>query len=197
MSKYTHELMTKYDDFLFVCHLISFYEIIELKVFEYLTEGIKEKMKGNVNVLMPNQKKEIENILENNETKIGLINGIKKYILRYCIGDNKNKNDVLEKFNNNLEDLFKKSDIWIDDTQISKEKRDKLISINKNNKCVVKYFYNIIFGDGDKDEIKIKEKLGEIINKEDDIVEDNDIKDDINLDEVDNIQKNKNFSKYA
>ena len=261
MSKYTHELMAKYDDFLYICHLISFYEIIELKVFEYLTEGIKEKMKGNINVLMPNQKKEIENILENNETKIGLINGIKKYILRYCIGDNKNKNDVLEKFNNNLEDLFKKSDLWInekkeienildknevktglingikryilrycigdnknrndvlekfnnnfedlfkkrdiciDNTQISKEKREKLILINKNNKCVVKYFYNIIFGNGDEDERKIKDKVGEINNKN---IEDNNIEDD-NIDNIEDdnnlydgviVRRNTNYSKY-
>ena len=198
MSKYTHELMAKYDDFLYICHLISFYEIIELKVFEYLTEGIKEKMKGNLNTLMINQKKEIENILDKNEVKTGLINGIKRYILRYCIGDNKNRNDVLEKFNNNFEDLFKKRDIWIDNTQISKEKREKLILINKNNKCVVKYFYNIIFGNGDEDERKIKDKVGEINNKniEDDNIEDDDIKDDNNLYDGVIVRRNTNYSKY-
>ena len=203
MSKYTHELMAKYDDFLYICHLISFYEIIELKVFEYLTEGIKEKMKGNLNTLMINQKKEIENILDKNEVKTGLINGIKRYILRYCIGDNKNRNDALEKFNNNFEDLFKKRDIWIDNTQISKEKREKLILINKNNKCVVKYFYNIIFGNGDEDERKIKDKVGEINNKnieddniEDDNIEDDDIKDDNNLYDGVIVRRNTNYSKY-
>jgi hypothetical protein len=197
MSKYTHELMAKYDDFLYICHLISFYEIIELKVFEYLTEGIKEKMKGNLNTLMINQKKEIENILDKNEVKTGLINGIKRYILRYCIGDNKNRNDVLEKFNNNFEDLFKKRDIWIDNTQISKEKREKLILINKNNKFVVKYFYNIIFGDGNENKSEIKNKDREVINKiiEDDNGEDNDMKDD--FDDDNNIIRNRNCSKYA
>jgi len=194
MSKYTHELMTIYDDFLYICHLLSFYELIELKVFEYLTEGIKEKMKENLNAFMINQSKEIENILEKDEVKTKLINGIKKYILRYCIGDNNNRNDALEKFNNNFEDLFKKSDIWTDNSQISKEKREKLILINKQNKCVVKYFYNIIFGNGDEDKIKIKDKDGEKIKKkkDDDNIDDND---DVNLD--DEVKRNKTFSKYS
>jgi len=183
MSKYTHELMAKYDDFLYICHLISFYEIVELKVFEYLTEGIKEKMKGNMNMMI-NQKKEIENILDKNEDKTGLINVIKRYILRYCIGDNKNRNDVLEKLNNNFEDLFKKSDIWLDNTQIFKEKREKLILINKNNKCVIKYFYNIIFGDEDEN----KDKVGQINNniEEDDNIEEEEI----------TVKKNNNYAKY-
>ena len=196
MSKYTHELMTKYDDFLYICHLISFYEIIELKVFEYLTNGIKEEMKGKMKDLMLNQKKEIENILEKDEYKIGLINGIKKYILRYCIGDNKNRNEVLEKLNNDFEDLFKKIDILIGNEQISKEKIEKLILINKQGKCVVKYFEDIIFGDGNEDKIiKGNEKTINKI-KEDDI-EINYIKDIINpFDDDENIINNNN-SKYT
>ena len=142
---------------------------------------------------MINQKKDIENILDKNEDKTGFINGIKRYMLRYCIGDNKNRNDVLEKLNNNFEDLFKKSDIWLDNTQISKEKREKLILINKKNKSVIKYFYNIIFGDEDEN----KDKVGQINNniQEDDNIEEEELKDDINDDEV-TIKKNNNYSKY-
>ena len=99
--------------------------------------------------------------------------------------------------------MFKKRDICIDNTQISKEKREKLILINKNNKCVVKYFYNIIFGNGDEDERKIKDKVGEINNKnieddniEDDNIEDDDIKDDNNLYDGVIVRRNTNYSKY-
>ena len=151
---------------LLINNLLPFYELIELKIFKNITQEIKEKINKSKSEL--NIKEEIKNkIIKNINNKKNnllfskeiLINGIKKYILRYCIGDNKNKNNILEKLDNNFEDIFKRSDIFGEkickDDRFENEKNN-LITINKEENCIIKYCYDDIFVDKTKKKKKKK-----------------------------------------
>ena len=142
--------MKQFSDSLFIKHLYSFYEKIELDVFKYLTKDINVKMAENELKISDEKKGEIEKLLNDNK-ELGesiLINGIEKYILRYCLGD-KNKIKDIIKINNIISDIFSIEDIWGDTIFNNKDFKDesnKIISINQNdNNCVLKYCYNIIF----------------------------------------------------
>ncbi len=145
------EKFTKFiDSYSFVINnLLHLYEIIELKSFDYLTEKINQKI-NEINIEI-NTNQEIDNIFENNNlllNKDKLINGIKRYILRYCLGDNKNIDNIINKMDNMFNDIFNKADIWgktIYNDKRFKEESNKLISINKENNCIIKHYYNIIF----------------------------------------------------
>ena len=159
LNKLTYDL----SDSLFICNLLGLYEKIELKVFEYLTNEIKEKMQPSEIRIAKLLKDKILNHFKENEANLLikkeiLIKAIKKYILRYCIGDSKDKNKVLEKLNNNFDNIFNRIDIWgkhIFEDKKFKEESNKLIMINKEGNCIVKYFYGIAFGfESEKDDGK-------------------------------------------
>ena len=156
---------------LLINNLLSFYEIIELKVFNNLTQDLKVKI--NKNKLEINIKEETKNIINKNLKNNMFINeeiltnGIKKYILRYCLGDNKNSNNILDKFNKNFGDIFNRSDIFrkISNDARFKSESKNLININKDGNCVLKYFYNILFSDK-AEEKEQKEKIEQKEQKE-------------------------------
>ena len=94
-------------------NLLHLYEIFELKSFDYLTEKINQKI-NEINIEI-NTNQEMDNIFKNNNSLLNedkLINGIKRYILRYCLGDNKNIDNIINKMDNMLNDIFNKADIW-------------------------------------------------------------------------------------
>ena len=130
-------------------NILHLYEIVELKSFDYLTEEINQKISEINNEMNTNQ--EIDNNFLSNNSLLNndeLINGIKKYILRYCLGDNKNIDNIISKMDNMFNDIFNKTDIWgktIYNDKRFKEESNKLISINKENNCIIKYYYNTIF----------------------------------------------------
>ena len=82
-----------------------------------------------------------------------LINGIKKYIVRYFLGDSiRNNPHNLE--NIKFDDIFNRMDIWgknIFDDKKFKDESNKLCSLNKkeNNNLLI-YFYSAIFKKEDK-----------------------------------------------
>ena len=155
---------------LYICHLLSFYEIIELKAFEYLTKDIKNNInKDEIKVKKEYKEKILQHLNKGQNDllikKDILENGIKKYILRYCLGDYKEKDKILENLNTNFKDIFERKDIWeykiFKDENKFKEESRQLIEINQKENCIVKYFYNIIFGfvndnDNDKEELLMK-----------------------------------------
>ena len=99
-------------------------------------------------------KKKIEKYFENEDLFLGeeiLKNSIKKYIMRYCLGDYEKNEEI---FNNyNIEKMMLKEDIW--DNEIFKDKRfgeekDKLKELNKDdNNYLENYFLCEIFNIGD------------------------------------------------
>ncbi len=138
---------------LFISHLLPFYEFVELKAFEYLTKEIKQQLNQNdVNIVKNIKEKILNHFNKKNNNLIKkeeLINGIKKYIIRYCLGDYEDKNKILDKINNNFKDIFKRSDIWeekIFNIQKFKDESNELININKEENCIIKYCLAIIFG---------------------------------------------------
>ena len=164
-------------------NLLYLYEIVELKSFDHLTEEIGKII--NENDIKKSQQN--ENIILNDNSLLNndeLINGIKKYILRYCLGDNKNKDDIIKKLYNIFNEIFNKSDIWgktIYNDNRFKDESNKLISINKEDNCIINYYYNNIFSfnkniiniEGINNSINIFDNGSRIIFDEDDIFQDN------------------------
>ena len=149
MSKSFNELLSNnFDDILTLNNLLSFYEIIELRVFNHLTKDIKINQKENV--ISKETKDKIEELLNNKDLVINkdiFKNAVQKYILRYCIGDNNNKNDIINNIKN-ADKFFNKLDIFGE--KIRKDEKfgkslDKLKSINDEKNSLMKYCINIIF----------------------------------------------------
>ena len=143
------------NDCLYINGLLSFYELVELKAFQYLTKGIKiAQIK-----IKQETKDKIENELKNNNLLLNdkiLTNGFKKFILRYYLADNDN-NNLIEYLTKYFEDLFNKIDIWgnriINDERLNKE-RENLISINNDDNCIIKYYCNKLFTTNEDKKIK-------------------------------------------
>ena len=141
-------LLKKHDDIILLNNIIFFYEKIELKVFEYLTENMNNII--NVKEISKENIDKIEEILNNKDSPINkdiFIDGIKKYILRYCLGNNNNKNDILNNFKN-LNDIFNRNDVWgekIFNDQKFKKFCSKLKEINNKEDFVLNYCLNILF----------------------------------------------------
>ena len=84
-----------------------------------------------------------KNILLNQDL---IIKGIKRFIVRYCLGNNIGNNPILK--NIKLEDIFSKQDIWSKNILTDKkfkEEKNKLISLNQKENYLLIYFYGIIF----------------------------------------------------
>ena len=142
-------------------NLLFLYQKIEIKCFEYLTEEIKNQFNDN-NVNEETNNKIIE-YFKNDKlllNEIIILDSIKKYILRYCIGNYQNKNDIPKYID--LEKILNKTDVWDDkiyNNDNFKEEKTQLININNENNCLMKYFLNKLFES--KKEI-IEEKNEEI-----------------------------------
>ena len=141
------KLLEKYDDMLSLNNLIFFYEKMELKVFEYLTENIKINKKDYEK--NKDAKNKMENIFKKNENIINkdlFLNCIKKYILRYCIGNNNDNNNILN--NLKFDEFLQKNDVVSEEMKGDekiKEYLEELKKINDENNYVIKYCINTLF----------------------------------------------------
>ena len=128
--------------------ILSLYEIIEEKAFNSLTQKLKEKLILDQTTNLPKEKeKEIQNEISNNSilNEDLLIKTLKKYIVRYCLGDNSGINNW---YNIKLDDEFNKIDVWdknIFNNEKFKEDKNKLISINNEDNCLLNYLFMKIF----------------------------------------------------
>jgi hypothetical protein len=145
------QFMETFKDSIFINNLLSFYELVELKAFQYLTKEIKMKKI----VIKDETKKEIETKLKDDKLLLNdevLTNAFKKFILRYYLSDN--SNNLLEYMTNSFADMFNKIDIWSNlifkDERFNEEK-DKIISINNEDNCIIKYYCNKLFNNNDDD----------------------------------------------
>ena len=134
-----------------ISQIFSLYEKIEEKAFNVLIEEIGEETKKYESITN-NEKieNEIKNIINDNSllNQDLIINGIKKYIIRYFLGDSTSNNPHhLE--NIKFDDIFNRVDIWgknmFDDKRF-KDESNKLCTLNKNeNNNLLIFFYGIIF----------------------------------------------------
>ena len=124
------------------------YEMIEEKAFESLKDNIKNNVELILRETIYEEEEKINNLLNKNSLlkKELIIKGIKKYIVRYCIG-NINGNDSISDIIK-LEDIFNKKDIWgklIFNNNEFKAEKTELCSLNKGDNIVLSYFYGILF----------------------------------------------------
>jgi len=154
MSDEFNEFLKLYDDIITINNILSFYENIELKLFDKLTEKIKPE---NSKEIKKEIKDKIEKYFEKNNlllNKDRLINSIKKYILRYCLGSYNIQNKELNNLSS-FKDIFNKSDIFrekiLKDEKFEEEFNQlNILNDNKEN-YIIKYLYNIIYKE-DKDD---------------------------------------------
>ena len=137
---------------LFISHLFQLYEFIELKAFDYLTKEIKQQLNKKDLILERKiQEKVLNHFKKGNQliNKETLLNSVRKYIIRYCLGDYEDKNKILDKMYYNFEDIFKRVDIWeekiFNDKRFNDESKE-LININKEGNIVLKYCLSVVFG---------------------------------------------------
>ena len=162
LSNAFNNLLSKFDDILSLNNIIYLYEKIELKVFDEFSKDIKLNINKKDKEIKKEEKEKIENILNNKEiiiTKDIFINAAKKYILRYCIGDNINKNNILNNFKNGNE-LFNRYDIWgekLFKDEKFMDKSNKLKKINGEKNYLIKYILNDIFYQDENNKLEYEE----------------------------------------
>ena len=142
------EFLNSWNNIIHINNLLFLYEKFELICFEYLTEKIKNEI--NENIIKEKELKIIEFFKANNDALLLkediIINAIKKYILRYCIGNHTDRNDIIQKIE--YGNIFNKEDIWGDKiykNEKYKEEKEQLINLNDNENSLIKYFLNKIF----------------------------------------------------
>ena len=143
-------------DDLHINNIFVIYEILEMKSFSHFEETLKNDKRLNPDNIKSDKKK-VEKYFENEELFLNediLKNGIKKYIMRYCIGDYEKSNEILKNFN--VENMLLKEDIWdneiFNDKRFNKEK-EMLKDLNKDeNNCLENYFLCDIFNIGSEEQ---------------------------------------------
>ena len=127
--------------------IFRLYEKIEEKAFPILIEKIKDETKEYKNIIALEEEENIQNILNDNTLlkQDDIKQGIKKYIMRYYLGDMRADHDLKKiKF----KDIFNRIDVWdkvIFKDGKFKEEVDKLLTLNQKENNLLIYFYGIIF----------------------------------------------------
>ena len=126
--------------------LLYIYERVELKNFDYLKEELSNEIKNKKINEEANSK--IKEYFKNDKIILKeeiIINSIKKYIMRYCLGDNQNKSENAKKIC--FEKISNRADLWSNEiykNQKFKEEINELMNMN-NDDCLMNYFIKKIF----------------------------------------------------
>ena len=169
MSDEFNKFLKSYDDIITINNILFFYEKIELKLFDKLTEKIKPKKEIKKEI-----RDKIDKYFEKNNLLLNkdiLSDSLKKYILRYCLGNYDIQNEALNNLTN-FNDIFNRSDIFRE--KIFKDERyqeefNQLNRLNDNKENnIINYFYNLIYNDKEDD----KPNEGEEVEEEE-IIDEN------------------------
>ena len=148
---------------IYIDEILYLYENIEEKMFDILNEIFLKDEKLKQENLKNKKKEEIDEYFKSNKylllTKDIILKAIKKYIMRYCLGDYEKEEEILK--NINSKKIFNKEDIWdnkiFNDTKF-KEECNKLIEFNNNdNDNLEQYFLDLIFNGEEEEEEKEKD----------------------------------------
>jgi hypothetical protein len=153
------EFLNNYNDSFGINNLLFLYSKAEIKYFDFISEEISQ----NNNIIKENNKN-VEDFFKekNNELLINelvLLDGIKKYIMRYCVGDNQNKNEIMKKID--LKNILEKKSIWYNidlNNEKIKNEINKLLELNEGDN-LMKYAFKKLFGSNKKIEKKKKDIL--------------------------------------
>ena len=137
-----------------ISNIISLYEIIEKYYFTKNEDDIKPKDIKNEKKEDINKYFEKSNLVLNKDI---LSEVVKKYYLRYCLGDYETKNDILK--NMDINKIFAKKDICEEklfSKENSKKEIEDLKTLNQNNNnYLINYLLCDIFKLEEKDDIEI------------------------------------------
>ena len=157
-----YEFLNQYKNSIHINNILFLYEKIELKCFEYLTEELRNEMK--INSIDEKNEKIILDYFKNDKLLLNeeaLLNSVKKFILRYCIGDNKNKSEINNKIK--LRSILNREDLWEEKLYKDdkfKEEIKELEKINNEKNILMEYclkkLFNIKTEREQKNEIVIK-----------------------------------------
>ena len=153
------ELLKNYNDGFGINNLLYLYEKAEIKYFDYIIEEIST---NNIN----NQEniKSIEDFFKEKNDQL-LINElifldkVKNYIMRYCVGDNQNKSEIIKKIN--MKQILEKKSIWFfinidnEKEEILKNEINNLLELNEEDN-LMKYILKKLFSSNKKSEQKRK-----------------------------------------
>ena len=157
LNRYKVHTLLNSNDY-YIENIFEIYEIVEMKCFDIF----KDIFTGDKNLnnkylkIGEKKKKEIKEYFESDDLLLDeniIENAIIKFLLRYCLGDHENSEEILK--NMNIDKIFLKEDIW--DEKILNDKKfqeeiKKLKSLNNgNNKFLEKYFLSNIFKIEEKD----------------------------------------------
>jgi hypothetical protein len=133
-----------------ISNVFSLYEIIEEIYFDKNKNNIKP------NKIENNKKEDVEKYFEKDNLLIDkekISNAVKKYYLRYCLGDYEKKEDILK--NMDMDKLMK-DDIWEEEIlkkeQFKNEFKELKILNGNNNNYLINYLLDDIFKNEEVDE---------------------------------------------
>ena len=149
VNEFLSEFLKNYSDGFGINNLLYLYEKAEIKYFDYISEEISK----NNNIIQENIKNIEDYFKEKNDQlfikEITLLDIVKKYIMRYCLGDNQNKNEIIK--NIDMKKILEEKSVWIfidindEKEEMVKNEKNKLLELNEENN-LMKYVFKKLFG---------------------------------------------------
>lgn len=149
VNEFLSEFLKNYSDGFGINNLLYLYEKAEIKYFDYISEEISK----NNNIIQENIKNIEDYFKEKNDQllikEITFLDTVKKYIMRYCLGDNQNKNEIIK--NIDMKKIIEEKSVWIfidindEKEEMVKNEKNKLLELNEEDN-LMKYVFKKLFG---------------------------------------------------
>ena len=151
------DFLNNYKENIGISNLLYLYEKSEIKYFQYICNEIAKDVdiKDNIDSITLYFNKNSNDLLLNEGI---LLDGIKKFIMRYCLGDNQDKIEVIKKVD--LKNIFDKKCIWHfilskkDQENKFKDEVNTLLNLDKEGNNLIKYLLKKLLASN----IKLEEK---------------------------------------
>jgi hypothetical protein len=157
------EFLKNYSDGFGINNLLYLYEKAEIKYFDYISEEISK----NNNIIQENVKNIEDYFKEKNDQllikEITFLDIVKKYIMRYCIGDNIKKDEIIK--NIDINKILSKKCLWYfiifknNKEEIINDEINKLLKLNETENSLIKYILKKLLTSNKKFEKKKKNKI--------------------------------------
>ena len=163
ISDLLFEFLNNYKDNIGINNLLFLYEKTELKYFNCISEDILKNK-----VISQENTKSIEEYFSANNNNLvlndlALFEGTKKYIMRYCIGDNIKKDEIIKSIDINK--ILSKKCLWYfiifknNKEETINDEINKLLKLNETENSLIKYILKKLLTSNKKFEKKKKNKI--------------------------------------
>ena len=151
------DFLNNYKENIGISNLLYLYEKTEIKYFQYICNEISKDIdiKDNIDSIILYFNKNGNDLLLNEGI---LLDGIKKFIMRYCLGDNQDKIEIIKKVD--LNKIFDKKCIWHfilskkEQENKFKDEVNTLLNLDKEGNNLIKYLLKKLLASN----IKLEEK---------------------------------------